>query len=197
MGLVLTPTSDGHGAGGSAGRWIQYSVPDHGGRWIHVAASSQEQTAFRTVTPFELHGFREGDAQIIVLAGELDLATVGELCLAIDVAEVTSARIIVVDLSMLEFIDSSGVHGIVDAGRRLAGRLVLVSGPPPVHRVFELSGLADRVAFQAERPRSAEPARPGASRPARGARRDSIVGSTGPTLGLRGGGGLGDVPARP
>ncbi len=113
-----------------------------------MAAGTQHRVAGpRGIGPLELHGFRAGDAQVIVLAGELDLATVDDLALAIDVAEVTSARVIVVDLRMLEFVDSAGVRGIVGARLRLSGRLVLVRGPRCVHRVFELCGLADRMDF--------------------------------------------------
>jgi anti-sigma B factor antagonist len=113
-----------------------------------VAAGTEQRVAGpRRVGPLELHGFRAGDAQVIVLAGELDLVTVDDLALAIDVAEVTSARVIVVDLRMLEFVDSAGLRGIVEARRRLEQRLILVRGPRSVHRVFELCGLAERLDF--------------------------------------------------
>jgi anti-anti-sigma factor len=136
--------------------------------------------------PFALHGFREGDAQIILLAGELDLAAAGEFCLAIDVAEATSARTIVVDLSMLAFIDASGVRGILAARERLNERLILVRGPPAVHRVFELCGLAERLVFDAERPREVEPVGRGGSSPARRSQRDSIRTPSDPVRGFRG-----------
>jgi anti-anti-sigma factor len=43
----------------------------------------------------------------------------------------------------LAFMDSSGVHAIVNAGarvRRLGRRLVILRGPPDVDRVFALTG---------------------------------------------------------
>ncbi|HWH10702.1 MAG TPA: STAS domain-containing protein [Solirubrobacteraceae bacterium] len=95
----------------------------------------------------EVRRSRRGAAQIIELAGELDLATAGELALAIKAASVRGAAIIVLDLRRLEFIDSSGIHVIVEAWARLRARLTVVKGPPRVHRVFELCGLVGRLAF--------------------------------------------------
>ena len=47
------------------------------------------------------------------------------------------------DLRELAFMDSSGVHTIVNASaraRQLGRRLVLLRGPPDVDRVFKLTG---------------------------------------------------------
>jgi anti-sigma B factor antagonist len=104
------------------------------------------------VRPLALSALREGDAQVIVLEGELDMATVPELVSAIEVAEATDARIVVLDLRRLEFIDSSGIHVIVDARRRMPERLIIVRGPPGVHRVFELCGLVEQIEFAADWP---------------------------------------------
>jgi anti-anti-sigma factor len=81
------------------------------------------------------------------LRGELDLATSGQVELVLDVAAATRARTIVLDLSELEFIDSSGLKVILAAHQRLGRRLILLRGPHRVHRLFELTGLDTRVAF--------------------------------------------------
>ena len=76
------------------------------------------------------------------VAGELDVATVPELERTLHRPELR-ARLVVLDLRELAFIDSSGVHAIVDASVRAgkAGRrLVLLRGPPNVDRMFMLSG---------------------------------------------------------
>jgi len=65
-------------------------------------------------------------------------------------AESTNARRIVLDLSNLDFIDSSGIRLILaaDARSRMDGdRLRLVRGRQSVHRVFELTGVAERLRF--------------------------------------------------
>ena len=61
------------------------------------------------------------------------------------------------DLSRLAFIDSSGVHATVELARRSIAqnvRLVIIPGPPGVHRVFELTGLAGQLPFLEEQPPS-------------------------------------------
>jgi anti-anti-sigma factor len=48
------------------------------------------------------------------------------------------------DLSGLEFIDSSGVRTLIDAVVRLRGsdhRMIVIGPSPPVERVFEILGL--------------------------------------------------------
>jgi anti-anti-sigma factor len=84
------------------------------------------------------------DSAWIRVAGELDLATSAQLRDALHEAE-RRARRIVLDLRQLTFMDSSGVHVIVDANnraRRSGGRLVLTRGPDSVDRLFALTGTA-------------------------------------------------------
>jgi len=80
--------------------------------------------------------------------GELDVATVPRVRQALAQAR---ADHVVVDLSGLTYIDSSGVRLAfeVDAAARRNGHTVaFVPGPPDVHRVFEIVGLADHFAFE-------------------------------------------------
>ncbi|MGH2917006.1 MAG: STAS domain-containing protein [Solirubrobacteraceae bacterium] len=91
---------------------------------------------------------RDGDMYVIELHGELDLdgaPAVEEELLRSEDSDATS---IVVDLSRLEFIDSTGIRLIVMAAKRCdEGRLTLLRGPKQVHRVFEITDLADRLPF--------------------------------------------------
>ena len=98
----------------------------------------------------EVRSERDDGDHVIVLAGELDLEGAERVNQELLRAEATDARRIVLDLSNLEFIDSSGIRLILaaDARSRSDGdRLVLVRGPRPVHRVFELTGVAERLTF--------------------------------------------------
>jgi anti-anti-sigma factor len=112
-----------------------------------AASREQHRSTFVGGPKLRLRGLRDRETQIIELAGDLDLATASELTLAIEVAGTTSARLIVLDLRGLEFIDSSGIHAVVDARRRLGERLVIVRGSACVHRVFELCRLVEGLAF--------------------------------------------------
>ena len=85
---------------------------------------------------------------VIELSGELDLDGAPQLEEELRSAESGDATAIVVDLSGLEFIDSTGIRLLVLAAERLPeGRLSLLRGPAQVHRVFELTDLADRLPF--------------------------------------------------
>ena len=98
----------------------------------------------------EVRSERSGDEHVIALVGELDLDGADRVAQELQHAEATDARRILLDLSGLEFIDSSGIRLIIaaDARSRIDGdRLALVRGPRPVHRVFELTGVAERLTF--------------------------------------------------
>jgi anti-anti-sigma factor len=58
---------------------------------------------------------------------------------------------VVLDLSALSFIDSVGMSVVVRFAHDLKERAIplqIVPAPPPVHRVFELTGLADTLPFE-------------------------------------------------
>jgi anti-anti-sigma factor len=62
--------------------------------------------------------------------------------------EAESPGVIVLDLSRLSFLDSTGLRCVVTADQRArdAGRrLVLVRGPDPVQRVFTITRLEERL----------------------------------------------------
>jgi anti-anti-sigma factor len=80
------------------------------------------------------------NAAWVQVAGELDIATSPQLEQTL---REPRAHLVVLDLRELAFMDSSGVHAIVNASaraRQLGRRLVLLRGPPRVDRVFGLTG---------------------------------------------------------
>ncbi|MEA2157468.1 MAG: anti-sigma factor antagonist [Solirubrobacteraceae bacterium] len=98
----------------------------------------------------ELTSGREGDVHTIVIAGELDVATAGRVERRLIEAEASDAAAIVLDLSGLTFMDSTGVRLVLSAHARSradSNRLRLIRGPAAVHRVFELSGVDDTLPF--------------------------------------------------
>jgi anti-anti-sigma factor len=85
------------------------------------------------------------DAAWVRAAGELDIAAAPQLEQTLREAE-ARARGVVLDLRELTFMDSSGVHVIVDASTRAraaGNRLVVVRGPSQVDRLLGLSKAAD------------------------------------------------------
>ena len=88
---------------------------------------------------------------VITLEGELDLTATAELEPELErLATEPGVDVVALDLRALEFLDSSGLRLVVVAERRLreAGRrLVLVRGPQPVQRVFEITRMTERLEF--------------------------------------------------
>ncbi len=95
--------------------------------------------------PFRADVAIDRDEAVVTLAGELDLSSAGVL--EREVAELHAAGHdrIVVDLSRVEFIDSTGLRvllGLHRSSERVGRLLSLVRGPGPVHRLFELTATA-------------------------------------------------------
>jgi anti-anti-sigma factor len=87
----------------------------------------------------------------ISLVGELDLASARQVeeCLA-SVEDGNPSRL-VVDLSRLAFIDSTGLRLLLQAdarARERGGELVLLPGDASVQRVFEVTGALDVLRFE-------------------------------------------------
>ena len=79
------------------------------------------------------------DAAWVHVAGELDMATSPQLEQALSESH---ARLVVLDLRAVEFMDCAGVHVIVSASsdaRRDGRRLILLRGSRTVDRVFALT----------------------------------------------------------
>ena len=99
---------------------------------------------------FEVHRAAVSGAPGVIVRGELDISTARQLTAALDAAIRESVGAFVVDLSDVEFLDSSGVNVLVRA-RAVLGReerdLVVVCPPGPARRIFEVAGIADLLAL--------------------------------------------------
>ncbi len=93
-----------------------------------------------------------GTTTTIALAGEWDLAEQPATRRAIRDALRPSPECLVLDLSQLTFIDSSGIHVVLElqkASTQQNVRLVIVPGPRAVQRPFEILRLTDLLPFVA------------------------------------------------
>ena len=82
------------------------------------------------------------DAAWVNVVGELDIATAPALALSLHESQ-QLAHLTVLDLRELAFMDTAGVHTIVNASlraRKNGRRLVLVRGRPEIYRIFTLTG---------------------------------------------------------
>lgn len=86
--------------------------------------------------------------QCIVVAGEVDLATVEELEAAINQVHSSNSHPLVIDLRESSFMDSTGLKALVMANRKFEDSdrsfAVAVSGGP-VARLIDLSGVESSV----------------------------------------------------
>jgi anti-sigma B factor antagonist len=84
----------------------------------------------------------ERDATVLALAGELDLASYPRLEEAIDRALESGARLVVVELEQLEFMDVAGLRSVVRSAQRARGigsRLVVAAPRVAVTRLLSMT----------------------------------------------------------
>jgi anti-anti-sigma factor len=84
----------------------------------------------------------------MALVGELDLSSVAKVQEELRRIEADAPSTLVVDLSKLTFLDSTGLRCIVTADERARNegrRIVIVRGPDAVQRVFSITRLEERL----------------------------------------------------
>ena len=96
--------------------------------------------------PFRVDADPAADRYTVRPVGELDLSTAGRLTDALAIAGRSGAELVVLDLTGLTFIDSSGVRVIVQAVRdsRAPVAIACACGPPElpnIQGIFELLGI--------------------------------------------------------
>ena len=86
----------------------------------------------------------EGDAVIYRLRGSLDVATSPSVRAALMQTASEGNHEIVVDLTKLEFLDSTGLGALIGAHRRAlenGGKVRLAVGDGPIQRLLNITGL--------------------------------------------------------
>ena len=84
---------------------------------------------------------------VLSVGGDLDIVGAPELRQAVVTAVAEGSRLLALDLSDLDFVDSFGIGAVVGALKRLrqrGGDLALVCPSPRIRRVFEICDL-DRI----------------------------------------------------
>lgn len=84
---------------------------------------------------------------VVAVTGELDLASAPIVESEVEKAA-QSHDLVAIDLTAITFMDSTGLHMLIDADRRMrehGGQLLIVGSPPQPRRVFELTGTDERL----------------------------------------------------
>jgi anti-anti-sigma factor len=94
--------------------------------------------------PFQLRSSRVGDALVVAIVGEIDMATAPEVTREISGGH-DGARRVIVDLSKVTFLDSSALNAFVHSQRSLAeddiGFRIVSPSDQAVRSVFEITHL--------------------------------------------------------
>ena len=84
----------------------------------------------------------EPDTAFVTAVGEIDVVTAPRLAAAVEETLRTNVRHIAIDLTGTTFMDSTGIHVLVQAQERARQDVAVICGPGPVLRTLELLGLA-------------------------------------------------------
>ncbi len=99
---------------------------------------------------FSVDVHNEDNATVVAVCGELDLATSPVLDRELDLVASTADRApLVLDLTRLEFMDSTGLSLLVKAHQHAVEsgrRFGLIKGSAQVERLLSLTGVGERIA---------------------------------------------------
>jgi anti-anti-sigma factor len=107
------------------------------------------------MTTLSLETREEGQQVRIAVEGELDLSSALTFDEEIRRAEERQPKVLVIDLSRLKFLDSTGLRLIMSAqarAKKRGHRLAIVEGTHAVQRIFRLAGVNRRLDIVSEAP---------------------------------------------
>jgi anti-anti-sigma factor len=113
-------------------------------------ASGPEALSRQDPESFRCHVSQECGTASVRPIGELDLATVPLLSAPVEELRAGGCRHLIVDLSDLTFIDSTGLRFLLECyaeSRNDGFTLTLRPGPPAVQQVFELTDTTNHLPF--------------------------------------------------
>lgn len=100
--------------------------------------------------PFEIHSELEADIGRLTLVGELDIATVPQLEKGAQAMLASRARKLIIDLSQLTFIDSSGLRLLIALNHEASAdgwTLGLVRPAQEALTIFRITGADENLPF--------------------------------------------------
>lgn len=103
---------------------------------------------FRPVALLDLNAREHGSVTVLTLTGELDISSAGRVEKELTRAEERRPGALVLDLSQLDFMDSTGLRIVVSAdarARERGSRFAVVRGPDAVQRIFRITRLDERL----------------------------------------------------
>jgi anti-sigma B factor antagonist len=98
------------------------------------------------VLPLAVERTSRDGVDVLFVEGEIDVASAPRLIAALNDAVAEAARSVIIDLTSVGFMDSTGLALLINAHRRLAVRrkgFAVVCPAGPLRRVFEITDMVD------------------------------------------------------
>lgn len=98
------------------------------------------------VQPLAVERTSRDGVELVLVEGELDIATASRLISVLNSSVAEAIKAVVVDLTSVGFMDSTGLALLINANRRLTLRrkgFAVVCPPGPLRRVFEITDMID------------------------------------------------------
>jgi anti-sigma B factor antagonist len=106
------------------------------------------------VTPLEVERSRSDGYELLTVEGELDIATASRMIAALNEVLADMEVPLVVDLSNVVFMDSTGLALLMNARRRAMRNgqgFAIVCPGGPISRVFEIADMVERLRVRPDR----------------------------------------------
>jgi anti-anti-sigma factor len=110
--------------------------------------TTEVDTLPRVESGFRVDVRNENGTAILVVSGELDVASGPTLEQELASAEASNAQLVILDLRDLEFIDSTGLSIVIKAHQQAEAsgrRFAVVRGSSQVQRLLGLTGVEERL----------------------------------------------------
>jgi anti-sigma B factor antagonist len=104
--------------------------------------------------PLSVERVSQDGVEFVLVEGEIDIATAARLIGVLNASVEEAVQSVVVDLSKVEFMDSTGLALLINANRRLSLRrkgFAVVCPPGPLMRVFEITDMVGTLGISPDR----------------------------------------------
>jgi anti-sigma B factor antagonist len=98
------------------------------------------------VQPLAVERTSRDGVELLLVEGEIDIASAARLISVLNSSVAEAIRSVIVDLSQVGFMDSTGLALLINASRRLTLRrkgFAVVCPPGPLRRVFEITDMVE------------------------------------------------------
>jgi anti-sigma B factor antagonist len=106
------------------------------------------------VQPLAVERRTQDGNELVLVEGEVDIATAAKLISVLNSSVADAVKSVVVDLTRVGFMDSTGLALLINANRRLSLRrkgFAVVCPPGPLRRVFEITDMVDTLHVSPDR----------------------------------------------